>query len=64
MMQEFGATQTSSRSHYVAGLTLKKIIEYRMEEFQLSWDNIIAVTTDGAYVMLKLGRLLPCDHNI
>ena len=44
--------------------TLKRLIEMRLQDFQIGWDDVIAVTTDGASVMLKLGRLLPCHHNV
>ena len=44
--------------------TLKILIELRLREFQLSWEHIVAVTTDGASIMVKLGRLLDCEHVI
>ena len=30
----------------------------------IQWSDIVGATTDGASVMVKLGRLLPCQHNI
>ena len=44
--------------------TLKKLIELRLRDFQLSWEHIVAVTTDGASIMVKLGRILDCEHVI
>ena len=44
--------------------TLKKLIELRLRDFQLSWKHIVAVTTDGASIMVKLGRILDCEHII
>ena len=35
-----------------------------MSDFQLSWEHIVAVTTDGASIMVKLGRILDCEHVI
>ena len=44
--------------------TLKKLIELRLSDFQLSWEHIVAVTTDGASIMVKLGRILDFEHII
>ena len=42
--------------------TLLKLVTLRMEEYDLTWDDIVAITTDGASIMIKLGRLVPCEH--
>ena len=42
--------------------TLLGLVTKRMLEYELTWDDIVAITTDGASIMLKLGRLAPCDH--
>ena len=40
-----------------------KIIQMKLEEFKLSYtDDIACSVTDGASVMVKMGRLSPCQH--
>ena len=59
MVPRFDKSLGKSNSPYP-----KKLIEMRLQEFHIGWDDVIAVTTDGASVMLKLGRFLPCHHNV
>ena len=42
--------------------TLLKLVTLRMKEYDLTWDDIVAITTYGASIMIKLGRLVPCEH--
>ena len=43
--------------------TLLKIVELRLAEFGLSVDpDVVAMVTDGASIMRKLGRLASCEH--
>ena len=38
-------------------------IQTKLEEFKLSYKNdIICSVTDGASVMVKMGRISPCEH--
>ena len=36
--------------------TLKEIMEMRLADFKLSWDHIIAATTDGVSATIKLRK--------
>ena len=39
------------------------LVTLRLEDFKLTRDGIVAITTDGASkFMLKLGRLVQCEH--
>ena len=42
--------------------TLLKLVTIRLQEFELNWNDVVAITTDGASIMLKLGRLVDCEH--
>ena len=42
--------------------TLIKLVEPRILEFCLEWIHIVVVVTDGAAGMMKLGRLISCEH--
>ena len=42
--------------------TLLKLVTLRLEDFKLIWNDIMAITTDGVGIMLKLGRLVQCEH--
>ena len=38
--------------------TLLKLVTLRLEDFKFIWNDIMAITTDGDGIMLKLGRLV------
>ena len=44
--------------------TLLKLDTYtlRLEDAEFIWNDIMAITTDGDGIMLKLGRLVQCEH--
>ena len=42
--------------------TVLKLVKFRLSEFGLTFDHIVAMVTDGASIMIKLGCLAPCDH--
>ena len=43
--------------------SLLRLVTLRLEDFKLTWDDILAITTDSASkFMLKLGRLVQCEH--
>ena len=44
--------------------TVLKLVELRLTDFKVSFDYITAMVTDGASIMVKLGRLSPCEHVI
>ena len=44
--------------------TIATLVTNRLAEYGLTFDHIIAAVTDGASIMVKLGRLLPCEHVI
>ena len=44
--------------------TLLKLVELRLSDFKMNFDHITAMVTDGASIMVKLGRLAPCEHVI
>ena len=42
--------------------TLRKLVTLRLGDFKFIWNDIMAITTDGDGIMLKLGRLVQCEH--
>ena len=42
--------------------TLLKLVTLRLQDFKFIWNDIMAITTDGDGIMLKLGRLVQCEH--
>ena len=42
--------------------TLLKLVTLRLEDFKFIWNDIMAITTDGDGIILKLGRLVQCEH--
>ena len=38
-----------------------ELVRQRLAEFDLTFDHIVAFVTDGASIMMKLGRLAPCE---
>ena len=42
--------------------TILQLVIKRIEHFGLAMEDIVAFVTDGASVMLKLGRLALCEH--
>ena len=42
--------------------TVLKLVELRLADFKMNFDHITAMVTDGASIMVKLGRLTPCEH--
>ena len=44
--------------------TVLKLVELRLADFKMNFTHIAAMVTDGASIMVKLGRLAPCEHVI
>ena len=44
--------------------TILKLVELRLADFKMNFDHISALVTDGTSIMVKLGRLAPCEHVI
>ena len=44
--------------------TVLKLVELRLADFKMNFTYIAAMVTDGASIMVKLGRLAPCEHVI
>ena len=42
--------------------TVLKLVEIRLADFKMNFTHIAAMVTDGASIMVKLGRLAPCEH--
>ena len=42
--------------------TILELVIKIIEDFGLAMEDIGAFVTDGASIMLKLGRLAPCEH--
>ena len=42
--------------------TVLKLVELRLADFKMNFTHIAAMVTDGASIMVKLGRLAPCEH--
>ena len=42
--------------------TVLKLVELCLADFKMNFDHITAMVTDGASIMVKLGRLTPCEH--
>ena len=55
MVRVFGS-QTSK--------TLKDLIEKKLHEFGINWNHIVACTTDGASVMVRMGNLMLPLHGV
>lgn len=41
-----------------------ELLKQRLTDFNVSFDDIVGLTTDGASVMLKMGRTLPFYHQL
>ena len=41
-----------------------KLVELRLADFKMNFTHIAAMVTDGASIMVKLGRLAPYEHVI
>ena len=44
--------------------TVLKLVELHLADFKMNFTHIAAMVTDGASIMVKLGRLAPCEHVI
>ena len=42
--------------------TILKLVTLRLQEFGVELHHITAFVTDGASIMMKLGRIAPCEH--
>ena len=42
--------------------TIMKLVTLRLQEFGVELHHITAFVTDGASIMMKLGRITPCEH--
>ena len=42
--------------------TFMKLVTLRLQEFGVELHHITAFVTDGASIMMKLGRITPCEH--
>ena len=42
--------------------TILKLVELRLADFKMNFTHIAAMVTDGASIMIKLGRIAPCEH--
>ena len=42
--------------------SLRRLVTLRLGDFKFIWNDIIAITTDGDGIMLKLGRLVQCER--
>ena len=42
--------------------TILKLVTRRLQEFGVELHHITAFVTDGASIMMKLGRIAPCEH--
>ena len=42
--------------------TVLKLVELRLADFKMNFTHIAAMVTDGASIMVKLGKLVPCEH--
>ena len=44
---------------------LPEIVERRLDEFNVSLEkHVVACVTDGAAVMVKFGKSIPCEHQL
>ena len=41
-----------------------EIVERRSHEFNVSLENHVVCVTDGAAVMVKFGKSIPCEHQL
>ena len=42
--------------------TWLKLVTLPLQDFKFVWNNIMTITTNGDGIMLKLGRLVQCEH--
>ena len=41
-----------------------KIVEKRLDELNASLEKHVVCVTDGAVVLVKFGKFIPCEHQL